>query len=148
MAERAPNQGEQVAMAQVLLSMRSGDPNVTTEVLWTARNILGAPIAAAAAWVTGYRRAYEAVLNLHLMHELESIHNAITGFRWMSLMPSFMIHWLRKWKMEISKWIPFPSILIQEATDNADLVSPFEHELYWAMLQAKCIPAAGHLGIR
>ncbi|KAF8329612.1 hypothetical protein F5887DRAFT_1183719 [Amanita rubescens] len=79
MAERAPNQTEQVAMAQVLLSMRSGDPNATTEALRTARNILGAPIAAAAG-VTGYRRAYEAVLNLHLMHELEAIHNAITGF--------------------------------------------------------------------
>ena len=78
MADRAPSQTEQVAMARVLLSMRSGDPNATTEALRTARNILGAPIAAAG--VTGYRRAYEAVLNLHLMHELEAIHNAITGF--------------------------------------------------------------------
>ncbi|KAF8331537.1 hypothetical protein F5887DRAFT_1286899 [Amanita rubescens] len=75
----APNETEQVSMAQVLLSMRSGDPNATTEALRTARNILEAPIAAAAG-VTRYRRAYEAVLNLHLMHELEAIHSAITGF--------------------------------------------------------------------
>jgi hypothetical protein len=45
MAERAPDQAEQVAKAQVLLSMRSRDPNTTTEALRTARNILGAPIA-------------------------------------------------------------------------------------------------------
>jgi serine/threonine-protein kinase ATR len=78
MTEHAPNQTEQVSMARVLLAMRSGDPNATSEALQTARNILGAPIAAAG--ISGYRRAYEAVLNLHLMHELEAIHNAITAF--------------------------------------------------------------------
>jgi serine/threonine-protein kinase ATR len=78
MTERATSQTEQVVMARVLLAMRSGDSNATSESLQTARNILGGPIAAAG--VTGYRRAYEAVLNLHLMHELEAIHNAIATF--------------------------------------------------------------------
>ena len=78
MTERAPSQTEQVVMARVLLAMRSGNSNATAESLRTARNILGGPIAAAG--VAGYRRAYEAVLNLHLMHELEAIHNAIAIF--------------------------------------------------------------------
>ncbi|KAF8622078.1 hypothetical protein AX15_007222 [Amanita polypyramis BW_CC] len=75
---RAANQTEPIAMACALLAMRSGDPNAISDALQTARAILGAPIAAAG--ITGYRRAYEAVLNLHLMHELETIHKVVSGF--------------------------------------------------------------------
>ncbi|KAK2465988.1 hypothetical protein APHAL10511_001629 [Amanita phalloides] len=78
MAERATIQTEHVAMARALLAMRSGDPNATSEALQIARTILGAPIVAAG--VTGYRRAYDAVLNLHQMHELEKIYDVIAAF--------------------------------------------------------------------
>lgn len=67
-----------MAMANVLLAMRFGDQQSTLVALKAARGILGAPIAAAG--VNGYRGAYEAVLNLHLMHELEAIQNAISSF--------------------------------------------------------------------
>ncbi|KAF8638618.1 hypothetical protein AX17_002159 [Amanita inopinata Kibby_2008] len=78
MVELESNQIEPAVMARVLLSMRSGDFSAIKESLRTARLVLGAPIAAAGA--TGYRRVYDAVLNLHLMHELEAIHDTIVAF--------------------------------------------------------------------
>lgn len=57
---------------RVLLSMRTGDLQAITESLAHARSVLGAPITAAGA--TGYRRSYQSVLDLHLLHELELIY--------------------------------------------------------------------------
>lgn len=62
-----------ILMARVLLAMRSGHKEDIASTLMEARHKLGAPIAAAGA--RGYRRSYEAVLELHLLHELETVFN-------------------------------------------------------------------------
>lgn len=64
-----------VLLAQVLLALREGDISAINETLSNARRHLGAPIAAVGT--NGYRRSYESVLNLHLLHELEVIHERV-----------------------------------------------------------------------
>ena len=64
-----------VLMAQVLLAMRSGNEPVIAETLSAAREALGAAITASGP--TGYRRSYDAVLDLHLVHELEVINKVV-----------------------------------------------------------------------
>ncbi|KAI0700624.1 hypothetical protein BC835DRAFT_1404834 [Cytidiella melzeri] len=66
-----------VLMAKVLLAMRSGHEQAISTTLSDARRSLGAPIAAAGS--RGYRRSYEAVLDLHLLHELRVIYDHITS---------------------------------------------------------------------
>lgn len=74
LVERIESQSSSMIMARVLLAMRTGNSTSITESLSQARSILGAPITAAG--VKGYRRSYEAVLDLHLIHELELIYSA------------------------------------------------------------------------
>ncbi|PCH40938.1 hypothetical protein WOLCODRAFT_69995 [Wolfiporia cocos MD-104 SS10] len=64
-----------VLLARVLLACRTGDDSLISDALAVARRSLGAPITATD--IRGYRRSYDTVLNLHLIHELEVIHNAI-----------------------------------------------------------------------
>ncbi|OSX59349.1 hypothetical protein POSPLADRAFT_1048687 [Postia placenta MAD-698-R-SB12] len=64
-----------VLLAQVLLALREGNISAINETLSNARRHLGAPIAAVGT--NGYRRSYESVLNLHLLHELEVIHERV-----------------------------------------------------------------------
>ena len=71
---RVDSQASSMVTARVLLAMRSGNADLVTETLAQVRSILGAPITAAG--VKGYRRSYEAVLDLHLTHELEIIYRA------------------------------------------------------------------------
>jgi serine/threonine-protein kinase ATR len=59
-------------MARLLLAIREGDSNDIVHALSTARMTLGNPIVASGG--REYRHTYEAVLNLHLVHEMESIH--------------------------------------------------------------------------
>ncbi|THH23186.1 hypothetical protein EUX98_g7993 [Antrodiella citrinella] len=66
-----------VMLAGILLAMRTGDDSAISESLSRARQTLGAPIAAAGP--RGYRRAYDAVVNLHMVHELELIHHITSG---------------------------------------------------------------------
>ncbi|KAH9002229.1 hypothetical protein EDB86DRAFT_3063350 [Lactarius hatsudake] len=61
-----------VVIASLLLAIREGDPNVIADALARARMTLGNPIAASGG--REYRHTYEAVLNLHLVHEVELIH--------------------------------------------------------------------------
>lgn len=61
-----------ILLARVLLAMREGDEEMMAAELSHARQVLGAPIAAVDS--QGYRRYYEAVLNLHLVHELDLIY--------------------------------------------------------------------------
>lgn len=77
MVENTKAQTSPIVMARLLLAMRAGDSQRISESLSIARSVLGAPITAAG--VRGYRRSYEAVLNLHLTHELELIQNVLTG---------------------------------------------------------------------
>jgi serine/threonine-protein kinase ATR len=74
LVERIDSQSSSMIMARVLLAMRTGNATSVTESLSQARSILGAPITAAG--VKGYRRSYEAILDLHLIHELELIYSA------------------------------------------------------------------------
>ncbi|KAH7887463.1 hypothetical protein F5I97DRAFT_2009110, partial [Phlebopus sp. FC_14] len=66
-----------VMKARVLLSMRSGDRSVVNAALSKARAVLGAPISASG--IKGHRRSYDALLDLHMVHELEMIHAAISN---------------------------------------------------------------------
>ncbi|KAJ7688699.1 hypothetical protein B0H17DRAFT_938064 [Mycena rosella] len=75
LVNRTTAQTSSIVMARVLLAMRSKDADAITSSLSVARSVLGTPITAAGA--RGYRRSYEAVLDLHLTHELELIYNAL-----------------------------------------------------------------------
>ena len=59
-------------MARLLLAIREGDSNNIAHALSRARIVLGNPIVASGG--REYRHTYEAVLNLHLVHEVELIH--------------------------------------------------------------------------
>ncbi|KAG7097441.1 hypothetical protein E1B28_004786 [Marasmius oreades] len=74
-----------IAMARLLLALRSKDHSSIVEALSEARLVLGAPVAAAG--VKGYRRAYEAALNLHLTHELEIIYRTMVDSNGKTLKP-------------------------------------------------------------
>ncbi|TFK25977.1 atypical/PIKK/ATR protein kinase [Coprinopsis marcescibilis] len=64
-----------IMIADVLLMMRNDDGSGITAALAAARGKLGAPINAAG--VNGYVRSYDAVLNLHVLHELETIYHTV-----------------------------------------------------------------------
>lgn len=78
LVEETKAQSPSVAMARVLLAIRSGQKSAIADSLSVARSILGPPIMAAGA--KGYRRSYDAVLDLHLTHELQIIHDAMQQF--------------------------------------------------------------------
>jgi serine/threonine-protein kinase ATR len=61
-----------IIMARLLLAIREGDPKDIMHALSRARMTLGNPIVASGG--REYRHTYEAVLNLHLVHEMELIH--------------------------------------------------------------------------
>ncbi|EGO02217.1 hypothetical protein SERLA73DRAFT_104608 [Serpula lacrymans var. lacrymans S7.3] len=75
MVENTGNQTPSIVKARVLLSMRTGDTIAISNSLSQARVVLGTPITASGE--QGYRRSYDAVLDLHLIHELEMIHAAM-----------------------------------------------------------------------
>lgn len=64
-------QSPSVVIARALLALRNGDASALTSSLSDSRKLLGSPVTAAGS--QGYRRCYEAVLDLHLLHELEVI---------------------------------------------------------------------------
>ncbi|KAG5654241.1 hypothetical protein H0H81_005928 [Sphagnurus paluster] len=76
MAERTSAQSSPIVLARLILAMRAGDSEKISQSISVARSVLGAPIVAAG--IRGYRRSYDAVLDLHLMHELEMIQNVLT----------------------------------------------------------------------
>jgi len=67
----------QVSIARVLVAMQSSDEGATSSALSNARMILGRPISAAGA--REYRRTYEAVLSLHVLHDFEMIRDVISA---------------------------------------------------------------------
>lgn len=64
-----------VLMARVLLAVRSEDDGAIAAALSTSRRVLGTAITASDS--TGYRRSYDAVLNLHILRELEVISRVV-----------------------------------------------------------------------
>ncbi|KZW04164.1 hypothetical protein EXIGLDRAFT_758462 [Exidia glandulosa HHB12029] len=67
------------AIARLLLSLRSQEVAAVRESFATARLHLGAPITTAGRG--SYRRSYEAIMNLHVVQELDLIHNSFSGGR-------------------------------------------------------------------
>jgi serine/threonine-protein kinase ATR len=59
-------------MARLLLAIREGDSYNIAHALSRARMALGNPIVASGG--REYRHTYEAVLNLHMVHEVELVH--------------------------------------------------------------------------
>ncbi|KAH9482313.1 Serine/threonine-protein kinase ATR [Psilocybe cubensis] len=74
LVDRIDNNIPAIATGRVLLAMRNGDKDAINKALSQARLIVGSPIIAAGA--KGYRRSYEAALDLHLIHELELIYQS------------------------------------------------------------------------
>jgi serine/threonine-protein kinase ATR len=66
-----------LVMARLLLAMQTRNTDDIDTSLSIARTVLGAPITASG--VNGYRRSYDAVLDLHLTHELEVIYQAMSS---------------------------------------------------------------------
>lgn len=75
LAQQSTSQTAQVLIGRVLLAMRNGDSDAISSALANARVVLGAPITASGP--QSYRRSYDAVLDLHLVHELETIYQAV-----------------------------------------------------------------------
>lgn len=69
--QRTQRGASSVLLARVLLAMRSGDTDAVESALFNARKVLGSPISAAG--VREYRQSYEAILDLHILHELQII---------------------------------------------------------------------------
>ncbi|KIJ20461.1 hypothetical protein PAXINDRAFT_174826 [Paxillus involutus ATCC 200175] len=66
-----------IMKARVLLAMRAGNASEVADALSKARVVLGAPIAAAGA--KGYRQSHDALLDLHMVHELQMIYDAVSA---------------------------------------------------------------------
>lgn len=66
-----------IMKARVLLAMRAGDATQVASALSNARAVLGAPITAAGA--KGYRQSYDALLDLHMIHEMELVYGAVSA---------------------------------------------------------------------
>ncbi|KAI6100243.1 hypothetical protein F5141DRAFT_1009738 [Pisolithus sp. B1] len=65
-----------VMKARVLLAMHSGEQSQIATALSRARSVLGSPISSSGT--KGYRRSYDAVLDLHAIHELEMIYRTVS----------------------------------------------------------------------
>ncbi|KAI0080860.1 hypothetical protein K474DRAFT_1682349 [Panus rudis PR-1116 ss-1] len=72
LVQRSEMNATPIILTKVFLAMQDGDPVAVSNALTEARRAIGSPIVDAVA--QGYRRSYEAVLGLHLVHELEMIH--------------------------------------------------------------------------
>jgi len=77
LVDRVESNSSPMVIAKVLLAMRTGEHNSIHDALSKARSVLGSPITAAG--VKGYRRSYDAVLNLHMTHELELIYQTTSA---------------------------------------------------------------------
>jgi serine/threonine-protein kinase ATR len=68
------SKSSEVALARVFLAMRSGDETAISSALTAARSQMGEPIKTAGE--RGYRRAYDAILSLHILKDIETIHKS------------------------------------------------------------------------
>ncbi|EJD01349.1 uncharacterized protein FOMMEDRAFT_111106 [Fomitiporia mediterranea MF3/22] len=65
----------ETAVARLLLALRSADDEEFAGIISATRLQLGVPVSAAGE--RGYRRAYDAILQLHLVRDIETIRNSI-----------------------------------------------------------------------
>lgn len=64
--------GPEAAFGRALCAMRTGDHTVIESAFYAARESLGGPIVAAGR--ESYRRVYESVVHLHILDDLQRIH--------------------------------------------------------------------------
>lgn len=76
MVEETSAQNEEVMIARIMLAMKEGEITDIAQSITSARAILGAPIVAAG--VGGYRRCYDSIMQLHVVHELEQIYGSMS----------------------------------------------------------------------
>lgn len=72
LVQQTDSESPSILLARILLAMDKGDEEDIKAQLALARRSLGAPILAVGA--KGYRRCYDAILDLHLVHELDVIY--------------------------------------------------------------------------
>ncbi|TFY78245.1 hypothetical protein EWM64_g5764 [Hericium alpestre] len=70
-------QTSSMVVARLLLAVRADDTSVIQQALSRARLVLGNPIMTAGA--REYRHSYDAVLSLHLVHEIQMIRESMVG---------------------------------------------------------------------
>ncbi|TFK55398.1 hypothetical protein OE88DRAFT_1622542 [Heliocybe sulcata] len=75
-ADRSSEETPRLAIARVLLAMKTKDSENTISSLTQARMFLGSVLTTSGP--QGYQRAYESVLDLHKIHELEVINEALS----------------------------------------------------------------------
>ena len=78
--KRCGSDAWELDIAELLLSLRSSDESRFTETIVSVRQRLGAPIFATGE-SGGYRRAYDSILKLHLVQDIEIVRNAISKVR-------------------------------------------------------------------
>ncbi|KAF8338841.1 uncharacterized protein EI90DRAFT_2908515 [Cantharellus anzutake] len=74
--QRTKSDLPELVIARLLLSLRGHDERQIMDAFQQARCVLGASITSSGKY--SYRRTYDAVINLHVVHELEMIHNTQT----------------------------------------------------------------------
>ena len=75
-AETSTAQASEIAFAKILLAMRTFDETRITSALSEALQQLGLPVVAAGE--KGYRRAYDAILSLHMVQDLKAIFTSVS----------------------------------------------------------------------
>ncbi|KAH8834205.1 hypothetical protein DL96DRAFT_1579811 [Flagelloscypha sp. PMI_526] len=76
---RATQENPQLVLARLLLSLKHGNNDEIKERIEESRAKLGAPILASGHH--GIHRSYDALLDLHLVHDLELVHAALAEAR-------------------------------------------------------------------
>ena len=75
LVENSDSQSSSVLFARILLAMRQGNDAALQEVVSQARMVVGTPLTSSGS--RGYKRAYDAALDLQLVHELEMVYRAV-----------------------------------------------------------------------
>lgn len=74
LVQHMPSSTPEWTIATLLLAIRAGSRAEISNAFSAARTVLGAPITAAGR--QSYRRCYDSIVNLHVVHELQAIHEA------------------------------------------------------------------------
>lgn len=72
--QRSESSSPELALGKVLLAFHDQDSTRISTELKNARLVLGLPVTSSGR--QSYRRSYSSIIQLHLVHELEMIHNA------------------------------------------------------------------------
>ena len=69
--------GPEVAFGTIITAMRQDTGAQLSKAFYDAREQLGGPVVAAGK--ESYRRVYDSVINLHILHELETMKSRLDG---------------------------------------------------------------------